>query len=322
MINAVTASSLFRAMGDPVRLRLLQLLSKQELSVAELVKIVEFPQSTVSRHLRTLREEGLISDRPVGPATYYTATIEAETGNGETGLRDALADYLKASDLAPGDHQILDRILAGRAQGDEFFDRVGSRWDTLRESCFGPAFHLEAFLALLPRYWTVADLGTGTGYLLPALARFFDSVIAVDNSRQMLDLAQKRIQEAGVEHKVQLREGALEHLPIEEGEVDLAVAVLMLHHLPDISAALREVRRVMRREGRLLIVDFHEHTNETFRVQMADRRPGLGPQALDAWLAESGLVRLDMVEYPKVSKPEHELAPIPQLYAVVAGIKS
>src|SRR5688572_21858225 len=98
MISAAAASSLFRAMGDPIRLRILQLLSKQELSVAELVKILDSPQSTISRHLKTLRDEGLVADRPDGPAAFYRATIEAEKGNGETGLRDAMSQFLRETD--------------------------------------------------------------------------------------------------------------------------------------------------------------------------------------------------------------------------------
>ena len=319
MISTATASSMFRALGDPVRLRILQLLSQEELSVAELVRILDFPQSTVSRHLKTLREEGLVSDRPVGPAAYYTATIESETGNGQTALRDAMAHFLKSSALAPNDQKAMDRVLSLRArESDQFFDQVGSRWDALRESCFGPTFHLEAFLALLPRNWKVADLGTGTGYLLPILARFFQTVIAVDNSSQMLNLAQKSVQDAGANSKVELREGTLEHLPLADAEVDLSLAILMLHHLPDVPAALREVARVTKPGGRLVVVDFHEHQNEVFRVQMADRRAGVSPDVLKPWMLESGLEPDEIIDLPSISRPEHELAPLPKLYVCVA----
>jgi hypothetical protein len=95
----------------------------------------------------------------------------------------------------------------------------------------------------------------------------------------------------------------------------------MLHHLPDVPAALREVTRAGRPGGRLLVVDFHEHQNETFRVRMADRRAGIKPDMLRTWMAESGLELIATTDLPAVSRPEHELSPLPQLYAAVAEIR-
>jgi ArsR family transcriptional regulator len=316
-------SFLFRALGDPVRLRLLHLLSLEELTVNELVRILDLPQSSVSRQLSVLREQGLLSSRPVGPATYYRTNLEAEVGNGETKLRDSLTDLLKTTQLAPADQRALERAFAAReVPGEQFFDRIGLGWDTLREECFGPAFHLEAMLALLPAEWTVADLGTGTGYLLPILARHFAQVIGIDNSRPMLDLAQRRVEDAGLSTKVELRDGALETLPLADGSVDLAIAMLMLHHLPDVPAALAEVRRVLRPGGKLLVVEIHEHQNEPFRVRMADRRAGIAPAQLSAWLQATGLEPVSTWDLPKVDHPDHELAPIPGLYVNVASAAS
>lgn len=322
-MNIGNLSSLFRAVSDPVRLRLLQLLSAEELSVGELVRILDLPQSSVSRHLKALKEEGLVADRPEGPATYYRASIEADVGDGETHLRDALAGMLREGELSPADRDGLARVLALRtATGDQFFDRIGLRWDVLREECFGPTFHLEAFIGLLPADWTVADLGTGTGYLLPVLGRHFQRVVAVDNSRAMLDLAERRVTEAGVQNRVELKEGTLEQLPLSNGEVDLAVALLMLHHLPDVPAALVEVARVLKPDGQLLVVDLHEHTNETFRVRMADRRSGIAPAQLYTWLQAAGFQHSRHWDLPEVKRPEHELAPLPRLYAAVATATS
>jgi ArsR family transcriptional regulator len=319
MMDLAALSSQFKAIGDASRLRILHLLAREELSVGELVRILEWPQSTVSRQLKPLREQGLVVDRPVGAATYYQAVLEADLGSGEAALRDALLRLLRETPLPPVDQARLDRVLALRESesGQAFFDRIGLRWDALREECFGPTFHLEAFMHLLPCAWTVADLGTGTGYLLPILGRHFARVIGVDMNQPMLELARRRVEEAGVAN-VELREGRLEALPLADGEVDLAVCLVMLHHLEDVPAALAEVARTLKPGGRVLIVELEPYDNERFRVAMADRRPGIEPGQMRDWLREMGFRAPEFWDLPEAPRPEHELSPIPRLYGMVA----
>jgi ubiquinone/menaquinone biosynthesis C-methylase UbiE len=315
-LNAL--GNLFKAIGEPLRLRIVQLLCAEELSVGELVRVLDLPQSTVSRHLKTLRDEGLLADRPVGNATFYRATLEADHGNGDAPLRDSLVALMRDTPLPPADRAGLDRVLAVRGtDGESFFDRVAIHWDAMREACFGSTFHLEAFLHLLPAEWTVADLGTGTGYLLPVLARHFHRVIAVDNSQTMLDLAKGRLKELGI-GGVKLRAGDLESLPLGDGEADLAIALLMLHHLPAPQVALAEIGRVLKPGGRLLLVEVHPHGNEQFRVRMADRRNGIAPRTLKSWLASAGFAAAEAWDIPTPAHPEHELAPLPPIYGFTA----
>lgn len=318
-MEVATLSNLFKAIGDPVRLRLLHLLCAEELTVGELVRILDLPQSTVSRHLKPLRERGLAADRPVGSATYYRAALEADSGNGDAALRDALVSLLRGAPLPPADRKRLDKVLAMRErESGDFFDKLGLRWDALREDCFGPTFHLEAMLHLLPRDWTVADLGTGTGYLLPTLGAHFRKVIGIDMSQPMLALARNRLGEAGVEG-VELRHGALEALPLQDGEADLALALLMLHHLPEIESALREIRRTLKPGGRLLIVELHPYENERFRTAMGDRRAGVPAEKLEAWIKAAGFEAPERWEHPIQQRPEHELAPLPGIYGMCAA---
>ncbi|MBX7244331.1 MAG: metalloregulator ArsR/SmtB family transcription factor [Candidatus Sumerlaeaceae bacterium] len=318
-MDILSLSTLFKAIGEPVRLRLLHLLCAEELSVGELVRIVELPQSTVSRHLKALKDHGLVADRPAGTATFYRAAVEADLGNGETALRDALAELMQGADLPPADRAGLERVLTARnTEGEGFFDRLGARWDILREECFGATFHLEAFLKLLPADWTVADLGTGTGYLLPVLAGHFRRVIGVDASERMIELAERRAGEAGLGN-IELRRGDLEHLPLADGEADLAVALLIFHHLADVGSAVREAARALKPGGKLLVVEIHPHENEAFRVAMGDRRPGIAPETLRGWMAEAGLGNINFWDVVRIARPEHELAPLPRLYGAIGA---
>ncbi len=320
-LNLTSLANLFRAMGDPLRLRILHLLCVEELTVGELVRVLALPQSTVSRHLKMLREEGLLTDRPEGNATFYRAALQADPDTGEASVREALQTQMDRDSLPPADLSGLERVLLMRdTEREGFFDRIGLHWDTLREDCFGASFHLEAFLHLLPASWHVADLGTGTGYLLPVLARRFARVTAVDDSAPMLDLARHRLETEAPETagKVILCHGNLEQLPLDSNDTDLAVALLMLHHLSDIHTALREVHRVLRPGGQLLVVELHPYNNEPFRLRMADRRPGLDPCDLRSALAEAGLTVTSEWDVPAPSRPEHDLAPLPRLYGMVA----
>ncbi len=312
-------SALFKAVGDPARLRLLHLLSQQELSVGELVRILELPQSSVSRHLKSLKEQGLVADRSIGAATFYRASIAADLAEEETALRDMLDQLLRREPLPESDRARLERALAFRESegGEGFFDRIGVRWDALREHAFGPSFHLEALVRLLPRELKVADLGSGTGYLLPLLGSHFSRVIAVDMSPQMLELARRRVEEAGLTN-VELRRGSIEELPLAPAEVDLVLALILLHHVDDIAAVFAAVRQALRPGGRLLLVDFYPHSNERFRSAMGDRRLGLDRAQLERWLGEAGFTRTEGWDWPHDPHPEHDLAPLPRLFGLIA----
>ena len=221
----------FKAMADGTRRRVLAVLRRHELSVSELVNVLNQPQSTVSRHLKVLRDAELIRDRRNGSTVIYSVPV-APTNGQDADLTGQLIEWAAEQTMPAALGGRLETVV--RRRGDmsrRFFGRVGRRWDTLREESFGSWFHLEAVSALLPREWTVADVGTGTGYLLPVLARQFHRVIGVELEDAMLDAARERVTSSGLEN-VDLRPGDLSQLPISDAGVDVAIAMLVLHHVP------------------------------------------------------------------------------------------
>ncbi|MHC5109471.1 MAG: ArsR/SmtB family transcription factor [Planctomycetota bacterium] len=279
------SEAVFRAMADKTRQRVLSVLSRQELSVSELVELLRQPQSTVSRHLKVLREAGLIVDRRDGPTVLYS--VPAVTEQDETALGGRLLDWVKDQPLGPGLKQRLRDVVDRRVQNsDGFFGRIGHRWDTLREASFGRSFQWEAFLSLLPSTWSVADIGTGTGYMLPTLARHFDRVFGVDPVESMLELARRRV-ETGSHENISLLRGDLGDIPLDDGSVDLALAVLVLHHVADPGCAMREIHRVLRPGGSCLIVEQREHGSQAFQDRMHDHRRGIEPDTLRRLLDEA-----------------------------------
>lgn len=261
---------IFKAMADGTRQRTLGVLGRHELSVSELVEALNQPQSTVSRHLRILRDAGLIRDRRDGNTVLYSVPDPARNGDGHD-LNARLLEWVADRPLAASVESRLEAVMRKRSDmSRRFFDRIGRQWDALRVESFGPSFHLEAFVALLPQTWTVLDVGTGTGYLLPILARHFERVIGVEPVNNMLDAARHRIDHHG-HSNVELRRGDLAQLPLAATSVDLALAVLVLHHVPAPRAALAELYRVVRDGGSILIVEQTAHQNESFRERMQDR---------------------------------------------------
>jgi ubiquinone/menaquinone biosynthesis C-methylase UbiE/DNA-binding transcriptional ArsR family regulator len=304
---------------------MLWLLDEQELTVSELCAVLQLPQSTVSRHLKTLADADWVSSRRDGTSRYYALAVNGHVSNGNGGSagRHAIAKSARAqiwaltrAELAnrPGvehDRRRLARVLARRSEtSQQFFASSAGQWDRLRSELFGDDFAMRALVALMPAGWTVADLGCGTGAMLATLAPHVSRVIGVDASEEMLGAARKRLE--GVA-SVDLRKGSLEALPIDAASVDAATMMLVLHHLPSPAAAIGEAARILRPGGRLLIVDMVPHEHEEYRQQMGHVWLGFSEEQTKRLLTQSGLAA------PRVlALPPDEDAKGPGLFAASA----
>ena len=212
---------------------------------------MQLPQSTVSRHLKALADSGWISARAEGTSNVYAMTsrddLECDSARRLWAL---VRDQVGPTPAAVHDQRRVQTVLAERrTKSQEFFSSAAGQWDRMRDDLFGERAHLAALAAFADADWTVGDLGCGTGQMTASLAPFVGRVIAVDASAAMLQAAKKRLQ--GFEN-VELRRGDLEALPIDDGRLDAATLVLVLHHLPEPDRALSDVARVLKPHGRLL----------------------------------------------------------------------
>ncbi len=282
-------------LGDSLRSRLLLVLEGQTLSVGELCGILQLPQSTVSRHLKTLVDGGWGQVRREGTSRLYSFA--------DDGLDEASADLwrvvrsqLQSTPAAAQDRLRLARVLVDRrTQSAAFFSRAAGEWDVLRDELFGTSFHLEGLLAILDPGWVVADLGCGTGRTAAALAPYVGQVIAVDASAEMLAAARHRL---GTAANVDLRTGELESLPIADGSVDLALLVLVLHHVADPQRVLRDARRILAPGGRLLVIDMQPHDREEYRGQMGHVWLGFSESEMGRLLGGAGFGEVRIVSVP------------------------
>lgn len=274
------------ALADATRSRMLLLLDRNELTVSELCAVLQLPQSTVSRHLKTLLDASWVASRRDGTSRYYSLALD-DRGPATRRLWSLLREQVSATPGADQDARRAKTILARRqTKSEEFFASAAGQWDKLRADLFGGASHLQALPGLFDDRWTVGDLGCGTGQVAAALAPFVARVIAVDRSGEMLQAARRRLRDA---RNVEVRRGELEALPLADGELDAATLLLVLHHVPDPAAALAEATRVLKPGGRLLIADMLPHDHEEYRQQMGHVWLGFGEEQVVRLLEQSQL---------------------------------
>jgi SAM-dependent methyltransferase len=272
------------SLADPTRLRALALLERRELGVLELCAVLRLPQSTVSRHLKVLADEGWLESRREGTAHLYR--LASGLGPAARRLWKVARAETEGWSAAEEDARRLARWLASRRdQADAFFAGAAAEWEKLRAELYGGAFAGEALLALLPGDLVVADLGCGTGDLTCALARHVGRVVAVDRSAAMLKAARRRV--GGLEN-VELHRADLESLPLDDASCDAALLVLALSYVPEPERVLAEAARVLRPGGAVALADLLLHEDEGFRRRMGQACLGFEPGALSESLARAG----------------------------------
>jgi ubiquinone/menaquinone biosynthesis C-methylase UbiE/DNA-binding transcriptional ArsR family regulator len=280
------------ALGDATRCRLLLALERRELTVGELSVALQLPQSTVSRHLKVLGDEGWVASRPEGTSRLYVMAADRLEPTARR-LWALVREPVTATPAAAQDAQRLRQVLAARrTKSQEFFSSAAGQWDRLRAELFGRRADLLALLALLDESWVFGDLGCGTGQVTEALAPAVRQVIAVDDSAAMLTAAKRRL--AGVEN-VELRRGSLEALPVADGELDAAALFLVLHYVEDPAAAVAEARRALKPGGRLLVADMVPHDRAEYRQTMGHVWPGFAREQVESWLADAGFASVKYV---------------------------
>lgn len=275
-----------KALADPQRLRVLAAVAEEELTVGEVQEVVASVQSSVSRNLALLREAGFVRDRKEGTSVYFSArtdmpaparalfsTLQARLGE----IPEVKKDRARLEDCRRRRH------LRSR----NYFESVAGDWEHIRKSYFDDRVTSLAIEKLLPRNLVLADIGCGTGSLTFELARFAQRAIGVDLSKEMLRRARAMAKQRGLAN-VEFRQGDALKLPLESGSVDAAFCVMVLHFLPAPADAVKELCRIVRPGGAVIVVDLVEHKQEWMREQMAHRWLGFDRSSVDRWFDDAG----------------------------------
>jgi len=282
----------FKALADITRLRVLNLLMRHELNVNEIVSLMEMSQSRISRHLKILTDCGLLKYRRDGLWSFYSAGKEG----GGASLLGCLSDFIFSDRELSEDYERLRGVIEERyRQKAGFFDTLADDWDEIKHAIFGDFNISGAVSERIGRCDVAADLGCGTGELLPYIKQKAKKVIGVDKSPGMLEQAQRNVKLNG--RGIELRIGEIEHLPMRDNEADVAVINMVLHHLLSPDAAIAEAARVLKNGGSLVIVDLDKHQNEQMREKYGHRWLGFRRKQVERWLSDAGFIVSEFAQF-------------------------
>jgi ArsR family transcriptional regulator len=277
-----------RAAAEPTRLRILCLCGGGELTVTELTQILGQSQPRVSRHLKQMCVAGLLQRNQEGAWAFFSL---ADAGPGASLARALIAQVPASDDVLAQDLRRLVAVKAQRAaRARAFFRDNAVEWDSIRSLHVDDA-QVEAALRSLVSASPEArllDVGTGTGRMLQLLSSRVGQAVGVDSSREMLAMARANIADPSYANCA-VRQADMYQLPWPDGSFDIAIAHMVLHFADDPAAAVAEAARVLRPDGRLLIVDFASHDIEELRTRYAHRRLGFRPQEVETWCAGSAM---------------------------------
>lgn len=290
------ALSIFQALSDATRLRIVSLLGEMELAVGELAQVLALSQPRTSRHVKILVAAGLAERRREGSWVFL------RPAHGEVAvLVEALIGSIATDkhDWRLADRERLIAIRADRArQAEAYFDSQAEQWDAIRALHVDePAVEAAAVELLSDRpLGTLIDVGTGTGRMLELFSAAAERAIGVDRSPEMLRLARAKLAEAQV--TADLRQGDMYALPLADGSADTVVLHHLLHFAQSPERTLGEAARLLRLGGRLLIVDFAAHRLDSLRQQHNHVRLGFDTAQIARWLAVAGLSVVDRRTLP------------------------
>ena len=270
---------------DAARLRLLYLLDGRELSVGELSSALQLPQSTVSRHLKRLLDSGWVVRRSEGTASLYRRSSSSLDEKARE-IWSLAEDECRVDPQCEEDARRATEVISRRSvDSRNFFGALGGEWAELRSDLFGSAIKFEPMFALLDPNWVVADLGCGTGASAAELAPWVSGIEAIDREQGMLEAASSRLE--SYEH-IRYHKAELTDLPLEDASVNAALISLVLHHIEDPPAVIKEALRIVEPGGPVIIVDMVEHDRSLYRDSMGHVHLGFSRDEIESWASKCG----------------------------------
>jgi ubiquinone/menaquinone biosynthesis C-methylase UbiE/DNA-binding transcriptional ArsR family regulator len=282
---------ILKILSDPTRLRLLALVMREELSVAELQEILGMGQSRISSQLALLRTVNLVTDRRDGKNAFYS--FRANLPDKTRSLIKAAVDSVGELPVMTEDRENLDRILQKRRRTQEqYFNLIAGRLG--KNYCPGRSWEAIGHLALrLTPPIDIADLGAGEGLVSQLLAHRARQVWCIDNSPRMVEVGTALAKKNGLAN-LTYKLGDIENVPLPDKSVDSAILSQALHHAQHPQVAVDEAFRILKPGGQLLVLDLNEHTFEKARELYADIWLGFKESALHAYMKKAGFAKVEV----------------------------
>lgn len=287
---------ILKVLSDPTRLRLLALVGREELSVAELQDILGMGQSRISSQLALLRQVNLVADRREGKKAFYS--VRGDLPPKTLSLLKAAIDSVAELPVVGEDRENLERILLKRRRTQEqYFNTIAGRLG--KNYCPGRSWEAIGHLALrLTPAIDIADLGAGEGLISQLLAQRAKQVWCIDNSPRMVEVGTELARRNGLAN-LAYKLGDIEQVPLPDRSVDLAIFSQALHHAQRPHVAVNEAHRILRPGGQVLVLDLNEHTFEKARELYADVWLGFKESALHGFLKKAGFAKVEVTTVAK-----------------------
>ena len=283
LMDLQLASHHCRLLADQTRLRLLLILDKEEMSVAELAGVSQLAQPRVSTHLAKLKEAGLVTDRRDGVFVYYRIA----TGITDSSL-DELWQFLRENTADPLLRQDLERIpqiLNKRKGSGTWADSVAG--DMERHYSPGRTWEATARgLVHLLDPGDVLDIASGDGVLAELLAPTAKSIVCLDLSERVVEAGRRRLK--SYEH-VKFELGDMHSLPVKDNTFDTVLLMHALTYTNDPAQVFNEVARVLRPGGKILAVTLQAHQHSKAVEPYDHVNLGFTTAQLEVFCATAGL---------------------------------
>lgn len=293
---------ILKAVSDPTRVRILALLMREELSVAEMQEVLGMGQSRISSQLALLRQAGIVSDRREGKKAFYS--LKPGLAARQLSLLKAAAEAVSELPATADDRGNLDRVLQKRRRmAEQYFNLIAGRLG--RQYCPGRSWEAIGHLALrLAPPIVVADLGAGEGLLSQLLAHRARQVWCIDNSPRMVEVGTELARKNGLAN-LAYKLGDIEQVPLPDHSVDLAILSQALHHAVHPQAAVDEAFRILNPGGQLLVLDLNEHAFAKARELYADVWLGFKESTLHGFLKRAGFQKVEVAKVARETVEPH-----------------
>jgi ArsR family transcriptional regulator len=290
-----------KALSDETRLRIFRLFFNGIFNVNEILYVIGGNQSNISHHLKILQDSDLILSKKEGAQVFYRLK---DFENGNTEFMNLVKNNEKEIAFFSEDKKRVEALLEMRKKkAEEYFDAIGEEFDNVQSKLFEDIYSVERAAVLFGRkFRSILDVGCGTGRNLPLLAKYASKVIGIDSSPKMIQLSEHIAWKNGLDFELKI--GDMNSIPVSDGGIEAVFANMVLHHISDPSAAIREFARVLAKNGRLLLIDMVSHNDESMREKYADLWLGFGVEEICKWLVKSGFTVIEKnIEGGKNMKP-------------------
>ena len=286
-------ASALKTLGHVDRLRILALLSQGELTVSELVQILDLSQPRVTQYIKTMEAAGILERLKEG--SWVFSRLRRNNAGLSAVVASVLSALPKDDPVLQADQGRLDDVRAERSkQAEAFFTDVANDRGQLGHEYLPQADIEAAMLALLPvqDFDYMIDLGTGTGRMLEVFAPHIARGAGVDASVDMLKVARHKLAADAFAH-ISVQQADLNDTPLADGRADLVPLHQVLHFLDDPVLAIREAARLLAPGGHLLVTDFAPHRLDIYREEYAHRRLGFADAEIESAFADCGFTAVD-----------------------------